>query len=402
MGKIKTNPFCFLFVLSQSAPSSAKKGSYKKLIIVSINHYRREEIMKPTNPAAQKAALLNSNSQYKVSPHRGLKAKVKPLSGGSGAISGANKSTIFDGLEEDDDDVKNDVFVPRSSVKKLVLKPKSPMANHNLNSHDDSTNNLNESNCNNVEDSLNLPTVKKLPPKPTMIIDVHDESFSNLNTKRKDILIEQQESILENAECDLDFEQQPGGIKLRRAGYYTIPSMSELATMVDTDGNLNVENFTIGRSGYGNIFFPGVTNIRGMNFDDIVFFRHKEVIVYPMDDSSKPDLGQGLNKKSQVTLDKVWPVDKSNQMSVKSPDKLASLNYEEKLQKACNKLGARFVEYRPETGSWVFKVDHFSKYGLDDSDEENDPKMAVKKPTTTSSSVLFSPFNLLSPRNIFP
>ena len=74
--------------------------------------------------------------------------------------------------------------------------------------------------------------------------------------------------------------------------------------MVDTEGNLNVENFTIGRQGYGNIFFPGITNIKGMNFDDIVFFRHKEVIVYP-DDSKKPELGQGLNKKAQVTLDKV-------------------------------------------------------------------------------------------------
>ena len=47
-----------------------------------------------------------------------------------------------------------------------------------------------------------------------------------------------------------------------------------------------------------------MTNIKGMNFDDIVFFRHKEVIVYP-DDSKKPELGQGLNKKAQVTLDKV-------------------------------------------------------------------------------------------------
>ena len=80
--------------------------------------------------------------------------------------------------------------------------------------------------------------------------------------------------------------------------------MSELSTMVDAEGNLNVENFTIGRQGYGNIFFPGMTNIKGMNFDDIVFFRHKEVIVYP-DDSKKPELGQGLNKKAQVTLDKV-------------------------------------------------------------------------------------------------
>jgi hypothetical protein len=46
IAKIKTNaglrfgqlvPFCFLFVQwSQSAPSSAKKGSYKKVITVSI------------------------------------------------------------------------------------------------------------------------------------------------------------------------------------------------------------------------------------------------------------------------------------------------------------------------------------------------------------------------------
>ena len=53
-----------------------------------------------------------------------------------------------------------------------------------------------------------------------------------------------------------------------------------------------------------------MTNIKGMNFDDIVFFRHKEVIVYP-DDSKKPELGQGLNKKAQVTLDKVRLILKS-------------------------------------------------------------------------------------------
>ena len=104
-----------------------------------------------------------------------------------------------------------------------------------------------------------------------------------------------------------------------------------------------------------------------------IFFqqRNKEVIVYP-DDSNKPPLGDGLNKRAQVTLDKVWPMDKTKKEPIVSPGKLADLNYEDKLQRACNKLGAKFVEYRPETGSWVFKVEHFSKYGLDDdSDEEN-------------------------------
>ena len=35
-----------------------------------------------------------------------------------------------------------------------------------------------------------------------------------------------------------------------------------------------------------------------------MFFRHKEVIVYP-DDNNKPPLGEALNKKAQITLDKV-------------------------------------------------------------------------------------------------
>ncbi len=115
----------------------------------------------------------------------------------------------------------------------------------------------------------------------------------------------------------------------------------------------------------------------GLDLDKIVFIRHKEVIVYP-DDSNKPELGNGLNKKAQITLDKVWPVDKTNKASIRSPEKLQSICYEEKLQKACIKLGARFIEYRLETGSWVFKVDHFSKYGLNDSDE--DEEIVVEAP----------------------
>lgn len=48
------------------------------------------------------------------------------------------------------------------------------------------------------------------------------------------------------------------------------------------------------------------------------------------------------------------------------------MNFAEKLRKITVRKDAKFVDYRPETGSWVFKVDHFSKYGYNDSDEEAD------------------------------
>lgn len=86
-----------------------------------------------------------------------------------------------------------------------------------------------------------------------------------------------------------------------------------------------------------------------------VHFRHKEVIIYP-DDEAKPPVGQGLNRKAQVTLDRVWPHDKSLHKPITDPNRLSTMDYEEKLRRVSAKHDTRFLEYRPETGSWVFKV----------------------------------------------
>ncbi|XP_052889086.1 nuclear pore complex protein Nup98-Nup96 [Anopheles moucheti] len=181
-----------------------------------------------------------------------------------------------------------------------------------------------------------------------------------------------------------DAEPHPTGIVLRRVGYYTIPTLDEIAQLMDEDGHCVVPNFTIGRKGYGNVYFNEPIDVAALNLDEIVHFRHKEVIIYP-DDENKPPVGSGLNRKAQITLDQVWPHDKTLHEPIKDPQRLALLDYEGKLRRVCDKHDTRFLEYRPDTGSWVFKVEHFSKYGLSDSDDEDatptDPKKVKIMPT---------------------
>lgn len=171
--------------------------------------------------------------------------------------------------------------------------------------------------------------------------------------------------------ADADQEPHPTGIVLRRVGYYTIPSLEDLKSYLAEDGSCVVPNFTVGREGYGNVYFGKELDVAGLNLDEIVHFRNKEVIVYP-DDDNKPSIGNGLNRDAQVTLDQVWPLDKTKHEAIKDPQRLLEIDWEGKLRRVCDKNATRFIEYRPETGSWVFRVKHFSKYGLNDSDEDDD------------------------------
>ncbi|CAL8072922.1 unnamed protein product [Calicophoron daubneyi] len=165
----------------------------------------------------------------------------------------------------------------------------------------------------------------------------------------------------------------PTGIKLSKPGYYVLPPFEELATMMDSEGRCIVEDFVIGRRHYGHILFPGNTDVTDLDLDNIVHIRRREVVVYP-DDEKKPPVGFGLNKRAEVCLEAIWPTDKATREPVKSPERLAVMRFEDRLERATRRMDARFIEYRPESGSWVFEVKHFSKYRLDDSDEESEPQ----------------------------
>ncbi|XP_054696566.1 nuclear pore complex protein Nup98-Nup96 isoform X3 [Grus americana] len=383
---------------------------------------KKEERLKPTNPAAQKA--LTTPTHYKLTPRPATRVRPKALQS-----AGSAKSHLFDGLDDDEPSLSNGAFMPKKSIKKLVLKNLnssnlfSPVNRENEdlaspseypengdrfflsvppdeNHRQDGEREEEEEDHHEVTRFYTNPIAKPIPQTPENTVHKHqnsvDDTIVALNMRvalRNGLEGSSEDASFHDDSLQDEREEEPetvhhlhpAGIVLTRAGYYTIPSMEELARFTNDRNECIVTDFTIGRKGYGSIYFEGEVNLTNLNLDDIVHIRRKEVIVYP-DDERKPPIGEGLNRRAEVTLDGVWPTDKTSRCLIKSPERLAEMNYEGRLESVSRKQGARFKEYRPETGSWVFKVAHFSKYGLQDSDEEEEEhplKVDTKKLKTT-------------------
>jgi nuclear pore complex protein Nup98-Nup96 len=76
-------------------------------------------------------------------------------------------------------------------------------------------------------------------------------------------------------------DSHPTGIVLHRVGYYTIPSLDELVCHMHDDGSCVVDNFTVGREGYGNVFFPDSFDVADLNLDEIgEYGKHRFIIIF--------------------------------------------------------------------------------------------------------------------------
>jgi len=147
---------------------------------------------------------------------------------------------------------------------------------------------------------------------------------------------------------------------LRSSEYFTRPSINDLVEREVADPGYcsRVPNFVIGRTGYGQVRFLRNTDVRGIDLNDIVRFDKHSVVVYE-DETCKPPVGLGLNKAAEVSL-------LLNLKDLPEPSILVEV-----LKCRARKQGARFLSFNPVNGKWKFEVDHFSRFGLVDEEEED-------------------------------
>uniref|UniRef100_H2YRB9 Nuclear pore complex protein Nup98-Nup96 n=1 Tax=Ciona savignyi TaxID=51511 RepID=H2YRB9_CIOSA len=259
---------------------------------------RKKELLKPTNPAAQKAAI--QSPVYRVSP--APVNKIKPKVRGVHMGAQGKPHQLFAGLDHDRgcrNHQSNLIsFIFRSSVKRLAIKvtpntgsfPGTPNVlttsthgssgdieqghpvvarslDHNL---DDTMVALNVHPPRSMTSQTTSPTAIASPAAAT----------SSIATREQLQLIENNENVVDD---EITYDKHPGGIILTRPGYFTIPSMKELAKATDHNGVCKVSDFTV----YGSVFFEGELELTNMDLDSIVHIRRKEITVYP-DDNDKP------------------------------------------------------------------------------------------------------------------
>lgn len=147
-----------------------------------------------------------------------------------------------------------------------------------------------------------------------------------------------------------------------REGYSTRPTIETLSAY--SEARLAaVEDFTVYREGYGEITWPGLTDVRGLNVDDAVLIEDKAVEVYP-DEYLKaagfegpPPVGVGLNKPAIVTLFGCGPKEGLDEKA-EGFQAVYDTHVRRMRRYTEDKLSAHFIAVSPQ-GVWRFRVDHF-------------------------------------------
>lgn len=134
--------------------------------------------------------------------------------------------------------------------------------------------------------------------------------------------------------------------QLTRVEYYSSPSIEAMSKMSEAK-LARIDNLEIGRYGFGSVRWPGLTDVRRLDFDSIVVIERGGLTLYPNQDV--PAIGDELNKEAVVSL-QVRP----SRNDAKSKTGMLKA----RLSKISEEFGGTFISYDME--KWIFRLPHFN------------------------------------------
>ncbi|KAF3916867.1 hypothetical protein ABW20_dc0110138 [Dactylellina cionopaga] len=157
----------------------------------------------------------------------------------------------------------------------------------------------------------------------------------------------------------------------RTGDYWSVPSVEKLSSL-PREKLTAIPDLIVGRNNFGQIRFDQPVDLSAFadNLAEIIggviTFADRVCTVYPPG-YIKPPPGNGLNIPATITLEQCYPTDREHKQPITDTD---HPRYQFHLRRLKNIKDTEFVDYLVRDGVWIFKVKHFTTYGL--QDEEGD------------------------------
>lgn len=157
-----------------------------------------------------------------------------------------------------------------------------------------------------------------------------------------------------------------------KPGAYWMKPTKEQIQKLSKEDRQHLKGFSVGRYGCGKVEFNQPVDINSVNLNDIyetvVLIVVRSVTVYP-DGARKPPRGKGLNVPSTISLENSWPRQRDQRTPLDDKSGLRFNKHVDRLRKVAN---TEFVDYERDTGTWIFKVAHFTTYSFDYDEEASE------------------------------
>ncbi|KAL0018702.1 hypothetical protein WJX79_002745 [Trebouxia sp. C0005] len=261
------------------------------------------------------------------------------------------------------------VFTPRSNPRHLFVRSQLPSTEA---SSSTTTSPVSVAGGKTSDEQTDDPSSSKQPGQPSGAdADGEQRKQETFHSPARDEMLEEDgDGEAQQQVSDAQIQQLLP--KLAGTEYIISPSAGQLAMLVRSGGSSElkrVANFTVMHKAWGAVRWLEPVDVRSLPLKDIVQIAHKNVDVYPANGPTKPDMGEGLNKPAEISLYKIVKRDANGTIIRQGQD---FQKFVHKLKLMSSRQGTEFVSYDEERGIWKFRVEHFSRYGLLDSDDEDE------------------------------